>query len=228
MFGLHGLQYCLNLFLTAIRFQLFNSRLNLFMAIRGQCLESSFLIEVGDFQTQMAAAGVDNDIDVPIIVLVRLNKMIASAQSANAMIGTVSIDLLCAAQLRQINFFCVTMQGGTDCKARRNALADNLIQLLRFDVGLFQADGFHAASNINANKVGANLILDRHGGSDGAASTGMNVRHHTNLTALDIGLVQEIDDLRNGFTIDHIGKHFCRSVFPLKLKHFIALLWLGM
>ena len=98
---------------------------------------------------------------------------------------------------------------------------------MRLDVGLLQADGFHAASNVNANKVWANLILDSHGGSNGAASTGMNVRHHANLATFDIGLVQEIDDLRNGFVIDHIGKHFCRSVFSLKLKHFIALLWLG-
>lgn len=94
-------------------------------------------------------------------------------------------------------------------------------------MGLFQADGFHTASNINANKVWANLILDSHGGSDGASSAGMNIRHHTNLASLDIGLAQEIDYLRNGFAIDHIGKHFCRSVFSLKLKHFIALLWLG-
>ena len=175
----------------------------------------------------MTAAGVDNDIDIPIIVLVRLNKMIAATQCTDTVIGTVSVNLFCAAQLRQIDFFCVTMRCGTDCKARRNALTDNLVQLLRFDIGLFQADGFHTASNINANKVGANLILDSHGGSDGAASTGMNIRHHTNLASLDIGLVQEIDDLRNGFAIDHIGKYFCRSVFPLKLKHFIALLWLG-
>ena len=80
-------------------------------------------------------------------------------------------------------------------------------------------DNLHTASDINADQVRADLIADGHRSPDCAASASVDVRHHADLTALEVWLVEKIDNLRDRFIVNNIGEHFCRSIFSGKFDH---------
>ena len=156
-----------------------------------------------------------HNIDVPIIIFVGFDKMISSTKRTDAFICAVYIDHLCTAQFRQVDATCISMSFCANLKTGRNSCTNNFVQLLRFNMRFFDTDSFHAASNVNADKVRANLILDGHRGSDCTTSPSMNVWHHTDFASLYVRLIQKIDNLRDRLIIDHVGKHLCSAKLTL-------------
>ena len=156
-----------------------------------------------------------HNIDVSIIIFVGFDEMIPSTKRTDAFICAVYIDHLCTAQFRQVDATCISMSFCANLETGRNSCTNNFVQLLRFNMRFFDTDSFHAASNVNADKVRANLILDGHRGSDCTTSPSMNVWHHTDFASLDVRLIQKIDNLRDRLIIDHVGKHLCSAKLTL-------------
>ena len=190
-------------------------------ALGFQCFCRCLLIEFADFQTQMAAAGVDDDIQIAIVVLIHFNKVIAAAKGADAQLRPVQVHGLYAQQLLQIDIFCKAVGFVLNRKAGRDHFPDQLVQLLQFQMFFFHSNRFHAAADIHAHQIGADLILNGHGGSHGAAGAGMDIRHHADAAALGIRLIQQVDDLRYRLPVHHIGVDEGLCIFSSQLDHFV-------
>ena len=80
-------------------------------------------------------------------------------------------------QLAQVNLVGISVGFLPYGKAGGNLLIDQLIQLLQFQSFLADTGGFHTASNIHAYQVRHYLVRNGHGGTDGTAFAGVNVRH---------------------------------------------------
>ena len=83
-----------------------------------------------------------------------------------------------------------------DIETGGNDGVDDAVELRQVDSLFFQFDSQHAASNIDADEIRDNLILDRHGRTDHASGTGVTIRHNTDLRSGHAGLIEQIFDLR--------------------------------
>ena len=121
--------------------------------------------------------------------------------------------MLGAAKGLQIDLVCIAVGLIANGKARGDLGADQLVELLQLHVLVLQPDRLHAAADVHAHQIGTDLVGDGHGGSHGAACTGVNVGHHADPTALRIGLIEEADDLGDRFLIHHVGEDLRLRVF---------------
>ena len=106
-----------------------------------------------------------------------------------------------------------------DGEAGGDLLVDQLVQLLQLDAGFPDADGLHAASDVHPDQVGRHLIGDGHGGPDGAAFAGVDVRHQADAAACREFLVAELLHLRDGGAVHYIGKDFSFAIFAFDFNH---------
>ena len=124
-----------------------------------------------------------------ILRAVYFNEVVATAQRTNASHSAVEINLISAAQLGQIDFCIKCMKGISDLSAIRDFLSDQRIQLGKINITLCNFNRLHAATNIDANHTGNDLILDGHGSADGTALTGMHIRHDADLATGKLHLI---------------------------------------
>ncbi len=68
-----------------------------------QDLVARLLIVAGHLHTQMAAAGVDHDVEIPLVVLIHLDEVVSAAQSADAPFRPQQIHMAGTAQLVQVD-----------------------------------------------------------------------------------------------------------------------------
>ena len=139
--------------------------------------------------------------------------MIAAAQGSDALLGPQKVHMLCTFQLPQVDLPGVAVGLGADGKARGDLGADELVQLLQLHMLVLEDDGLHAASDVHAHQIGTDLVPDGHGGAHGAACTGVDVGHHAHPATLRIGLIEEADDLGDGFLVNGFGKDLGLRVF---------------
>lgn len=65
---------------------------------------------------------------------------------------------------------------GTGTKAGRDFLIDQLIQFLQLQMGLPDAYRLHPAADVHPHQIGYHFVGDGHGGANGAARSGVNIR----------------------------------------------------
>ena len=107
-----------------------------------------------------------------------LYKMIAAAQRAKRSLQPLGIlKLPVAGKLRQVK---ALLPPFPDIHAGRNIMG-GFIHPCKVDIPFAQIHRIHAASDVHAHNVRNRLIDNRHGGADGAALTGMNIRHNADL-----------------------------------------------
>ena len=124
-----------------------------------------------------------------ILSAVYFNEVVATAQRTNASHSSVQINLICTAQLSQIDFGIQCVKGVSDLSAIRDFLSDQSIQFGKINITFCNFNRLHAAANIDANHTGNDLILDGHGGADGTALTGMHIRHDADLATGKLHLI---------------------------------------
>ena len=107
----------------------------------------------------------------------------------------------------------------SDGEPRRNVFPNKFVQLLKIDMRFAKPRRFHAATNIDAHQVRADLIMDRHGRADGTTGAGVDIRHHADTAILCIRLVQQLNHLADCLVVRSIREDFCRCIFSLKLEH---------
>ena len=116
----------------------------------------------------------------PVRCGIDLNKVVATPQRAETSGKAFGVlQFAVAAQLRQVKLFLSALP---NILAGRDKMR-SFVQLFHVDFFFSQAHGIHAAAYIDANHIGDGLIQNRHSCSDGAACTGMNIRHNADSTA---------------------------------------------
>lgn len=136
------------------------------------------------------------------------------------------VDLAETVQRAQIGLFLVGMGALPDLHARGDVGADETVQDLQVQ-GLFLQDcRLHAAANIHAHHVGHHLVMEGHGGADGAALARVGVGHHPDAAVFQEILVAHGGDLRPGRLVDGINKHLGGVVGAFNFNHIVHLsLW---
>ena len=131
----------------------------------------------------------DNNVNAAFVIPVGLDKVVAAAQSADAVVCPVYVHLFGTAEPRKVNALGEPVSLCADVETGGDTLPDNLVQPFRLDVGLFDTDGLHTTADINADEVRTNLVPDGHRCSNGASCTGVDVGHHPNPLSFGIRLV---------------------------------------
>ena len=95
--------------------------------------------------------------------------------------------------------------------------ADSIVQCseINFVCFFFQLDGQHPTTNVHAYQVGADSVIDSHGGSDGASGSGVGICHDADLGVFGYWLVNHVLNLSNGFGFYRSCKDFCVREFTV-------------
>lgn len=125
-------------------------------------------------------------------------------QCADALICPTQIDIGAAAKRRQVELAAVFMWNASDLSAAGNCAANQRVQLRKVHVPLGNLHRLHPAADIHAHHAGNDFIRDGHGGSDGAALPGMDIRHNANFAAFE------------GFLVADCANLFCRHFIQLR------------
>ena len=144
----------------------------------------------------MPAPGVDNQEEAAILRTIHLNEVVAAAQRADAPHGSIKVDLIGAAELSKVNLGVQRMRNVSYLATIRDLLANQCIQLLKIALSLTKLHSLHAAANIDPNHARYDLVLDRHGGSDGTAFASVDIGHDPDLTSGKLCLIAHCLDLR--------------------------------
>ena len=127
--------YCgLDLLKASLRLERFDELPDLVACAAPQCHSALFLIVIGDLNAQMAAAGMNDDINIARIGTIRLDKMVAAAQRADAFFRPLQIDVRRAAKRAQVDGRAVFVGGHAHFPSAGDRAADQRIQLFRIDL----------------------------------------------------------------------------------------------
>ena len=85
--------------------------------------------------------------------------------------------MICATQLRQIEFRIQRMDLVSHLSTVGNLLPNQRVQTLEINLTLGQFHRFHAAANVYTHQIRHDLIRNGHGRPDGTAFSRVNVRH---------------------------------------------------
>ena len=196
--------YCgLDLLKASLRLERFDELPDLVACAAPQCHSALFLIVIGDLNAQMAAAGMNDDINIARIGTIRLDKMVAAAQRADAFFRPLQIDVRRAAKRAQVDGRAVFVGGPAHFPSAGDRAADQRIQLFRIDLPLCDPDGFHAAADIHTHHTGNHLIRNGHGRPDGTAFSRVNVRHDADFAVPKRFFVADQADLLLCFSVQH-------------------------
>ena len=88
------------------------------------------------------------------------------------------------------------------------------------DLDPAEVNGVHSAANIHAHDIGDGLVDDRHGRADGAALSGMDIRHDADTAARREFIIAHPADLLDGFILDNPGKAESGIYLSPDLHHF--------
>ena len=131
-----------------------------------------------DLQTRIAAAGVDDEIEVLLVVAVDLDEMVAAAERAEALLCPSGIDLFDADKLVNVDAPVAAVGTLPDVAPVGDVLPDERIELGEVYALLEKPDYVHAAADIDAHEIGHDEIADGHCRADGAALARVNIRHN--------------------------------------------------
>ena len=177
------LQRFLDLFLPALCFHPGNQGRNGSGICVIEDLIPGFLVIAGHLHSQVTAAGVDHNVEIPLFIFIHLNEVIAAAQGADALFRPQQIHMRGTVQLRQVDLAEIAMGLVPNGEAGRDFLINQLVQLLQLQSVFPDAGRLHAASDIHPHQIWHHFIRDGHGGADGAAFPRMNIRHQPDAAA---------------------------------------------
>lgn len=181
------------------------------------------LIVFRDLQAEIAAACVDDKIEVLLVVAVDLDEMVASAERAEALLGTAGFDLLAAAQLFDIDSSVAAVRPFAHVSPVGDVLADERIELWQVKALFFEAHDVHAAADIDADEVRDDVFANRHSRADGAALSRVHVGHYPDLRSRRERLIAERFYLTLRRGLEDVGVDFCGGVGAGELNHFTIL-----
>ena len=165
-------------------------------------IDGQVLIMLRHLLAQISAAGVDHQIVGTVRCPVHLDEMVTATQSPQATLQSFGISQRpVAAQLLQIKALSPSLP---DIHPRRN-IVSRRIQLFQVDGPWADIYGVHAATNIYANHIGNCLVDDRHGGTDGASFTSVDIGHDANLAASGKLLIAHPADLLDSLIFYNSG-----------------------
>lgn len=124
-----------------------------------------------------------------------------------------------AVQLAQVDLVEIPVSFVSDGEAGGDPLINKFVQLLQLQPLFPDTSSLHPAADIHADQIGHYLIGDGHGSANGAARTGMNVRHQTDSAACGKFLVTQLLNLGNGGAVHHVSKDFGLVVFSFNFDH---------
>ena len=185
------LQHGLQLFFAASGLVRFDQLLDMDLIAAVELLIALLLIIARDLQPQMTAAGMNDQVQRAVLILIHLDKMVAAAQGADGAAGSAQIDSFGTAQRREVDGFIVWMQRLTNGKTRWYPLTDDLIQRFQIQRLLCQPHGLHTTADVHTHQIGHHFIGDGHGRSDGAALAGVHIGHDADLAASRKSLVAQ-------------------------------------
>ena len=197
-------------------FELGDGGIKRLTAFLGEVAPGECLVILGDFEPRVATAGVDDEIEVAVIVAVDLDEVVAAAERADAADGAGHRHGLGAPERPQVELLHVRVGRIADAKAGGDGFLDEGIKGGQVEVALAQADGLHATPDVHAHQIGDDFVGDGHGGTDGAPRAGMDIR---NLAAGDEGLVAEGLNLRKRLVVHLVGEHLGIRIRTLNLNH---------
>lgn len=131
-----------------------------------------------DLQAEIAAAGVDDEIEVLLVVAVDLDEMVAAAERAEALLCPSGIDLFDADKLVNVDAPVAAVGTLPDVAPVGDVLPDERIELGEVYALLGKPDYVHAAADIDAHEIGHDEIADGHCCANGAALARVNIRHN--------------------------------------------------
>ncbi len=96
-----------------------------------------------------------------------------------------------------------------------------LVHFFIVNVCFSQGHSIHVATDIHTHYVGHCLICDGHGGADGAALAGMDIRHDPDLRSFGHGVIAHAPYLLNGIVLHHCRVADCCIYFSFDLYHIL-------
>ena len=134
------------------------------------------LIKFRDLCSQITAAGMNDKILISLRIRINLNKVIASAERADASFKPLCIlQIAAASERRKVKML---LSAFPHPSAARNAVR-RPIKRFKVDIRPAEINRIHSAANIHADHIGNDLINDRHRCADRTALSCMNIRHDT-------------------------------------------------
>lgn len=170
------------------------------------------LVVLSDLQTEVAAAGVDDEVEVLLVVAVDLDKVVAAAERAEALLCTARVDLFDAVELVDIDSPVTAVRPFAHVAPVGDVLADERIELGQVQALLAEKHDVHSAADIDADEVRDDVIADRHGRADGTALARVHVGHDAYLRARRERLIAKRADLTLRRGLDEVGVNFCVGV----------------
>ena len=177
------------------------------------------MVILRDLQTRVAAASVDDEKEVSFLVAVDFDEMVAATERTEAFFEPPLIQFGIAAKLLHVQPSVTAVRPFAHVPSVRDVLADERIQLRQVETLFFEFDHVHPTADVDADDVRDDAVADRHGGADGTALAGVDVRHDTDLTAGGKRLVAHGFDLPLGGGFEFLCEHFCGGVFAFDLNH---------
>ena len=124
MLLLERLDGLLDLLEPALGLQMVNGGLNLILGAAPKGTPTLILVVLSHLGAQMTAAGVDHQEQPAILRAIHLNEVVAATQRADAAHGPVEIDLICAAEVSQIDLSVQCMRNVSNLTAIGDLPAD--------------------------------------------------------------------------------------------------------
>ena len=121
---LERLDGLLDLLEPALGLQLVNGGLNLILGAAPKGTPTLILVVLSHLGAQMTAARVDHQEQPAILCAIHLNEVVAATQRADAAHGPVEIDLICAAEVSQIDLSVQCMRNVSNLTAIGDLPAD--------------------------------------------------------------------------------------------------------
>ena len=195
MLTLESRDRLLNLLEPALRLHLIDRSLDLIVCATPKSTAALVLIEVCNLSPKMPAAGVDYQKQPPIFRTIHLDEVVPTAKGADASHRTIEVDLICATQLRQIEFRIQRMDLVSHLSSVGDLLPNQRVQTLEIDLTLGQFHRFHAAADINADHAWNDFVPNGHGGTNRTALASVDIRHNADLAARKFLLITDRLDL---------------------------------
>lgn len=150
----------------------------------------------------MAAAGVDDKIDMVLIILIHFDEVVAGAQGACGKAGFFQIDVVPAVQLAKVKVLHQPVGCFPHGKTGRNFFPNNGVQLLEIPYFSRYLRHGHVAAGVDAHKSRQNRVRDGHGEADRADFPRMNVRHDADSCVFCSRIVADHLKLREGIVFN--------------------------
>ncbi len=155
--------------------------------------DSAILVNVGHLLAKVARAGMDNEINVALIILIQFNEVIAATERPDGFVNTTGVFQLSVAVqfgdklLRLSIYLHLLIYKRFEAKpvlsnnlARRYISPDVFMEGVKVNVlNLSKIKNAHTATYINAHNIRDNLVAKITGEPNHTSGPGMNVRHDT-------------------------------------------------